>query len=181
MNVVIISRWRSLGRIWNRDSDSFVSLSRGARARVNPDFVGWAKARLRAVPTDAWWARFALPTLRLSLLSLRGCDADIGFGALRALAAQPVLQAVEIEVHHRRGVKCEQLAERKPAHHGVAKRLAQFRAGAVTERERRAGEQRRSGRHHDGAEAQQARLTDCCDRRHVSLMLGRDGEVDQHD
>jgi hypothetical protein len=54
--------------------------------------------------------RFVYPTS----LSLRGCDADIWFGALRALAVQPVLQAVKIEVHHWRGVKREQLAERKP-------------------------------------------------------------------
>src|SRR5258708_38166357 len=68
--------------------------------------------------------------------SFRRGDADILFSALRALAMQPVLQAVKIEEHHRRGVKREQLAERKPAHHGIAKRLAQLRAGAVAERER---------------------------------------------
>ena len=48
-----------------------------------------------------------------------------------ALAVEPLLEAVEIEIDHRRRVERQHLAERKPADHGVAERLAQFRAGAV--------------------------------------------------
>ena len=59
--------------------------------------------------------------------------------------------------------------------------MPQFRTGAVAKRERHAGEQRRRGRHHDGAEAQQARLADRRDRRHMVVALRRYGKVDQYD
>jgi type I restriction-modification system DNA methylase subunit len=41
-------------------------------------------------------------------------------------ASKPVLQPIEIEVYDRRGVERQQLTKRKPAHHGVSQRLAQF-------------------------------------------------------
>ena len=43
----------------------------GVSEEAGAEAVGWAKARLRAVPTIVvhgweWWARFALPTLRVA-------------------------------------------------------------------------------------------------------------------
>jgi methyl acetate hydrolase len=78
------------------------------------------------------------------------------------------LQAIEIEIDHRRRVEREQLAERQAAHHGVAERLAQFRAGAGAEHQRHAAEQRRRRGHQDRPEPQQAGFADRIDRRHVA-------------
>src|SRR5262249_26207701 len=89
----------------------------------------------------------------------------------RLLAPQPHLHAVEIKIDHRRGVEREQLAQREAADQGAAERLAQLRAGAVTERERKAREHRRRRRHQDRAEAQQASFADRRDRRHVIVAL----------
>src|SRR5439155_19439624 len=60
-----------------------------------------------------------------------------GFAVSAPLAApEPNLHAVEIKIDHGRRVERQQLAQREPADHGVAERLAQLRAGAVAERER---------------------------------------------
>src|SRR5262245_28400053 len=65
----------------------------------------------------------------------------LGFDELMAaLAAQPLLEPVEIEVDNRCRVEREQLAQRKPAHHCIAERLPQLGAGSSSERERHAGE-----------------------------------------
>jgi hypothetical protein len=91
--------------------------------------------------------------------SLCGHRADVCFLALDALANEPsqFCKRFKIEVDHRRGVEREQLAERQPAHYGVAKRLVHFRVGAVTERY--AGEHGGRRSHHDRTEAQQAGLS----------------------
>jgi hypothetical protein len=49
------------------------------------------------------------------------------------------MQPVEIEIDDRRGVEREQLAQRQPADHGVAERLAQLGPDAGAERERHPG------------------------------------------
>src|SRR5262249_26228913 len=51
----------------------------------------------------------------------------------RLAAPEPDLHAVEIKINDRRGVERQQLAQRETADHGVAERLAQLRARAVTE------------------------------------------------
>src|SRR5215470_2889407 len=80
-------------------------------------------------------------TRQLRLLpSLRRNDAQPLGLALRTrlVAPEPDLHAVEIKINDRRGVERQELAQREAADHGVAERLAQLRAGAVTERERNA-------------------------------------------
>src|SRR5215831_17281030 len=115
--------------------------------------------------------------------SLRRDDAQPLGLALRArlVAPEPDLHAVEIKINHRRSVERQELAQREAADHGVAERLAQLRARAVAERERKAREHRGRRRHQDRAEAQQAGFADGGDRRHAIVAFGRDGEVDQHD
>src|SRR5262245_51628936 len=99
----------------------------------------------------------------------------------RLVAPEPDLHAVEIKINDRRGVERQQLAQRETADHGVAERLTQLRARAVTEGERYAREHRGRRRHQDRAEAQQAGFADRRDRRHVMVAFGHDRKVDQHD
>src|SRR5262245_2306917 len=80
--------------------------------------------------------------------------------ALAPAVAEPQAEAVEVEVDHRGRVEREQLAENQPAHDRDAKRTAQFTAVAETDGERQGAEQRRTGGHHDGTEAQQAGFVD---------------------
>ena len=63
-------------------------------------------------------------------------------------------QPIEGEVNDRRGVKRQQLAEKKAANDGDAQWTAQFRPNTGTESKRQAAEQRGHCRHHDGPEAQ---------------------------
>src|ERR1700688_2617044 len=65
--------------------------------------------------------------------SLRGDRVNLlGRGDRLCLAApEPCLQAIEIEVNDRRGVEGQKLAERQTTDHGIAQRLAYFRAGAM--------------------------------------------------
>jgi hypothetical protein len=72
-----------------------------------------------------------------------------GANAIRHVAPQPRLQAIEIEIDDRCGVEGQELAQREPSNHGVTEWLTQFRAGAGAEREGDAGEHRRRRRHHD--------------------------------
>ena len=58
---------------------------------------------------------------------------------------------------------------------------AQLRAGAAFHRQRQRAEQRGQRRHHDRAEAQQARLHDRIRRRHALVPFGLEREVDHHD
>jgi hypothetical protein len=98
---------------------------------------------------------------------------------LFSTAAQPRLQAVEIEIHDRRCVEREELTERQSADHGVSERLAQSRPGPLAECEGHTGHHCCCRRHQDWAEPQHACLPDGVERRHVVVALGRNGEIDQ--
>src|SRR5580704_1395136 len=67
-----------------------------------------------------------------------GGDAQVlrRFLMLGLLAAQPGLEAIEIEIDHRRREQCQELAQRQAADHGVAERMAQFRSRAGAEHQR---------------------------------------------
>src|SRR5438874_10106939 len=81
--------------------------------------------------------------------------AGIGQRLCRRLALQELLQPLEIEVDHRRDVEGEELREQQSADHREAERLARAAAGAKADGDRQAAHQRRHGRHHDRAEADQ--------------------------
>src|SRR4030095_1750134 len=85
------------------------------------------------------------------MILFRRNDAQpFGFALCVLLAAsEPNLHAVEIKIDHWRGVERQQLAQRETADHGVAERLAQLRARAVTERKRYAGKHWGRGGHRD--------------------------------
>ena len=97
------------------------------------------------------------------------------------IAPQPGLQTIQIEVNDRRGVERQQLTQCQPANHSITEWLAQFRSGAVAERERDACHHRSRRRHHDRTEALQARLSDRVQRRQVLVALRDDSEIDQND
>src|ERR1700680_449886 len=75
----------------------------------------------------------------------------------------------------------QRLAENKAADHGIAERLAQFRAGTRSEHQRHPAEQRRHRRHHNRSEPQQTCLADRVEPRQAAVPLRRDGEIDHHD
>jgi hypothetical protein len=91
------------------------------------------------------------------------------------------LQAVEEKVDYRGGEEGQHLRDDQSADDGDAQRLAQLRADAHADGQRKPAEQGSHGGHHDGAEAQQAGLIDGFDRRQALLALGLQGEVDHHD
>jgi hypothetical protein len=111
--------------------------------------VGPAGGELKAVGAQAFEARIGGPvtlkrwTWRCGLRTRRElrahqdkpgilCEALLRRGLDRLLAIGLVLtedqglQAVEVEIDDRRGVKGENLAQRKASDHGIAERLAQF-------------------------------------------------------
>src|SRR3984885_13423598 len=73
---------------------------------------------------------------------------------------KPLPQPVKPQINHWRGVEREQLTENQAAYDRDAERTSQLRARTRSERQRQTAEQRRHGRHHDGAEAQQTGLKD---------------------
>lgn len=73
-------------------------------------------------------------------------------GHRRSVAFAAVGEAVEVEVDDRGGEEGEHLAEDEAADDGVAKRLAEFGAVAVTQGQRDAADHRGERRHHDRAE-----------------------------
>src|SRR5690349_23668487 len=85
-------------------------------------------------------------------------------GARRGYAcaptAEPLREAIEVEVDDGRGVKSERLGDDEAADDGDTERLTQLRSHAGAESERQTAEQRGHGGHHDGAEAQEASLED---------------------
>ena len=94
------------------------------------------------------------PRSRAHVLACRGAvpaqySATVCMCRLSASSLNRALKGVEI--NHRRGVKREKLREQQPADNRDAQRPAQFRAGALFERQRQRAEQRRHRRHHDRA------------------------------
>src|SRR6266699_3239237 len=90
-------------------------------------------------------------------------------------------QPIEGEVNDRRGVKRQQLAEKKAANDGDAQWTAQFRPNTGTESKRQAAEQRGHCRHHDGAEAKQAGFVDGVERSLALFAFGFEGKINHHD
>src|SRR5262249_18611957 len=108
--------------------------------------------------------------LRLSPSLRRDHAQPLGLALRARLAApEPDLHAVEIKINDRRGVERQQLAQRETADHGVAERLAQLRARAVTERERKPAASPRLSSSGSGGSAagrlRGSRRSAACDRR----------------
>src|ERR1035438_470927 len=91
------------------------------------------------------------------------------------------LQAVEEEVDDRGREQREQLGDQQAADDGDAQGLAEFRAYAHADRQRKAAEQSGHGGHHDGPEAQQAGLIDGFNGRQALVALCLQSKVDHHD
>src|SRR4051794_41750233 len=87
-------------------------------------------------------------------------------------AGKPRIEAVEVEKDYGRRVKGQRLADYQPADNGVAEQLADLGSCAGAEHQWNAAEERGHRRHHDWAEAQQARLTDRVHRRETATALG---------
>src|SRR5207244_3495 len=79
------------------------------------------------------------------------------------------------------GVESEQLGQEQAADERDAERPSQLGAGSAAEGEGQAAEQRGHRRHHDRAEAEQARLVDRLGGHLALLALGVEREVDHHD
>src|SRR5215475_12296285 len=80
-------------------------------------------------------------------------------------------EAVEVEIHHGRGVEREHLGEDEAANDGDAEGPAQLGARARAEGEGQAAEERGHGRHHDGSEAKETGLVDGLRGRLALLAL----------
>ena len=63
----------------------------------------------------------------------------------------------------------------------IPRGLSQFGTDSHADGERQAAEHRSQGCHHDGPEAQQARLVNGFDRREALIALRLKGKVDHHD
>src|SRR5579872_3202564 len=126
-------------------------------------------------PLDEWGGNIHASVGRRRLLR-RFFD-----GIADAQVGKAPRQPVKPQVNHRRGVKGKQLAEQQAAHNRDAQRPAQFRAGAGSQRQRQAAQQRRHGGHHDGTEAEQAGLKNGFLRRLAFAALRFQGEVNHHD
>src|SRR4051812_31886645 len=100
-------------------------------------------------------------TARLRASGLAGTVVHLGLFVF----VEPYLQALEVEIDHRRDVKRERLRQHQAADHRQAKRHARAAAGTEADGDGQATHQRSHGGHHDRAEAHQARLVD--------RMLGR--------
>src|ERR1700682_3407580 len=92
----------------------------------------------------------------------------------------PAVEAVEIEIDHRRDVERQQLRQQKTAYHRDAQGLAQFGTRTRAERDRQRAEDRGERRHHDRPEAQKRRLADRLQWLHA-VAAALDREVDHHD
>src|SRR5882757_7523370 len=75
-----------------------------------------------------------------------------------AQAPQP--ESIEIQIHDRRRVKRQQLAQQKPADNRDAEWTAKLRTVAGPERERQCAEHRRERRHDDRTKASQTCIED---------------------
>src|SRR5580704_1438226 len=90
---------------------------------------------------ELWNKRCPSATRARSLRSLGGDAQPFGrFLMLGLLAAQPGLEAIEIEIDHRRREQGQELAQRQAADHGIAERVAQFRSRAGAEHQRQAAQ-----------------------------------------
>ena len=74
------------------------------------------------------------------------------------MSLPPQAKAVEIQINYRRGKKREHLAKHEAADDGNAQRTAEFRADAIVDDKRQRAEHGGKSGHHNGAEAQEARL-----------------------
>ena len=93
----------------------------------------------------------------------------------------PTAQPIERQVDDRRRVEREELRDQQTAEDGVAERLADLRAGSVSERERHRAEQRGECRHHDRPEAEQRGLIDRLLRAQALGPFGMQSKIDHHD
>src|SRR5438132_1591474 len=90
-------------------------------------------------------------------------------------------EVVEPDVDNGSGVEREDLADQQAADDRHAERMPQFGAGATSQRQGQTAEERGERRHHDGPEAQQARLIDRLLGLLSLLPLRLQREVDHHD
>src|ERR1017187_5990992 len=178
-----VSKVVATGRLL-KTSDIFMVYFSGARFSVPP----WASAHGSAERAEARSSTLKrAPHSPFMLFIMTGPLPRKRLRARRDLALARFLaraapgSAVEPQVNARGCIQSERLAENQSADHGDTQRAAQFRTGAAAKRQRHGGQQRRHGGHHDGTEAQQARLVNRIHRRHAFLALGVQGEIDHHD
>src|SRR5206468_4171026 len=89
----------------------------------------WVAAAIRAIRKNARMT--GLHRARMSLACNDGRLARAS--SAHAVASKPRVHAVQIEIDDGRGEERQHLAHQQAAHHGVAERLAQLRAGAVAQ------------------------------------------------
>ena len=99
----------------------------------------------------------------------------------RRASGGPICRPVHVEINDRRRVQRQELREQQAADDRDAHRPAQFRAGAVFQRQRQRAEQRGHRRHHDRTEPQQAGLVNRFLRRQSLLALRIQREINHHD
>ncbi len=90
-------------------------------------------------------------------------------------------EPIEGEIDDRRSVQSKDLAEDEAADDGDAERATKFRADAGAEGERKSGQERGHGGHHDGAETEQAGFVNGIQRGLAFVALCVEREVDHHD
>src|ERR1700730_2738921 len=122
--------------------------------------------------------KYSLPTHFFPLVAgLRSFQSSVnGLNAAKA-AGQPI----KPDVHHRSGVKREQLANQQSSDDANAEWLAQLRTGAATHGQRQSPKERGHGGHHDGPEAQETGLIYGHIGRQVFSSFGFESEIDHHD
>src|SRR5262249_1664795 len=96
-------------------------------------------------------------------------------------AGEAQAEAVEVEVDHRGSKQRQHLADEQAAYDGDTEGTPEFTSGSRTDREWQRAKHRCHGRHHNRAEAQQARLSHCVFWRFPTFALALQREIDHHD
>ena len=95
--------------------------------------------------------------------------------------ACPGAEPVHVQIHDRRRVQREHLADDKPSDNGDAQRSTQLRTIASAQSDGKASEKGRHRSHHDGTEAQQTRVIDRFFGGVGLIAFGLDGKIDHQD
>src|SRR5579864_160736 len=90
---------------------------------------------------------------------------------------QPRLEAVEVEVYHRRGEESQHLADDQASDDGDAQRPAKFRASSSADSQRHRTQHRRHGGHHNRTKTKQAGLVNGFQRGPSLAALGLNREI----
>src|SRR6058998_3561371 len=112
-------------------------------------------------PADCWDGCARMSPLEGGTPPLNRCRRGL-FGDSRTTTAHqfrdPFLEGFQVEVNHRRDVEREELRDHQAAYHAETERTPRFAPGAITKRDGQGRHERRHGRHHDRAKAQETTL-----------------------